>query len=131
MTAVYKSRNKGRMRLYSKLYDNGLRFSVDATITTRRLQALRRIGYSASVISKGAGVGDAAHIRRLTVGKNRLVYRDTALKIERFYNAHHMKPAPETPASKRAVLAAIKAGFPGPLCWDDITSSKDRPRGVM
>lgn len=131
MTAIYKSRNKGRMALYSKLYDAGLRFSEDATVTTRRLQALRRIGYTAPVISRGAGVGDASYIRRLTLGRNLRVYRDTALKIERFYNAHHMKPAPETPASKRAVMAAIKAGFPGPLCWDDISCLKDRPRGVM
>ncbi len=130
MTATYKSRSKGRMRLYSKLYDRGLRFTVDSTVTVRRLQALRRIGYTAPVISKGAGVGGASFVRKLTSGGHRRLYRDTALKIERFYNIHHMKPAPETPASKRAIAAAIKAGFPGPLCWDDISSIKDRPRGV-
>lgn len=131
MTAVYKSRNRGRMALYSKFYSTGVRLSVDATVTVRRLQALRRIGYTAPVISKGSGVGDASYIRKLTIGGNRLVYRDTALKIERFYNTHHMRPAPESPASKRAIGAAIKAGFPGPLCWDDIASPKDKPRGVM
>lgn len=130
MSATYKSRNKGRMALYSKFYSTGLRLSVDATVTVRRLQALRRIGYSASAISEGARVGDAAYVRKLSLGGNRLVYRDTALKIERLYKVHHMKPAPETAASKRVVTAAIKAGFPGPLCWDSIENPKDKPRGV-
>jgi hypothetical protein len=130
VTATYKSRNPKRMAAYSKFYSVGLRLSVDATVTIRRLQALRRIGYSASAISDGAGVGDDSYIRKLTGGGNRLVYRDTALKVEQFYNIHHMRPAPETAASKRAITAAIKAGFPGPLCWNNIGDLKEKPKGV-
>lgn len=85
---------------------------VPALGTQRRLRALARIGWSHTAIGDRLGWSRTAVGKLLSQGT---VNRETALAVAGFYREH----AWETGPSAHAARIAAKAGWPGPMDWDD------------
>lgn len=96
-------RNHGKQRL------------SDATGTTRRIQALMALGWTADLIGEKAGMS-RQQVTNLTSGRTKSVRPATAAKVARAYKALSMKLGPSTLNR----VAASRKGWPPPMAWDDI-----------
>lgn len=133
--AIPRSRRPGYHRAYQTLRRNyGYRSMVDATVTVRMIRALRRIGYTNVLIAKGAGLSHPNVIGNLAndtnTGPREKVFRDTAEAVAAFYWRHHDKPRLDHHGKRTATFAA-KRGWASPAAWDDITDTKEAPKGVV
>lgn len=105
---------------------------VDSLGAHRRIQALRRMGWSASAIAVHAGrseswVGAILRERKITRASYEL--------IERIFNQLHMKsPQPTTRTERSAIERtrghAAREGWAPPLAWDNIDDPSERPKGL-
>jgi hypothetical protein len=98
---------------------------VSATPSTRRLQALARLGHSGPTISEASSLwfSTLAHIRR---GDYPLIRPRVASAIADGYRALALTPG----TSERTRRAAERAGWPGVGAWDDIDDPDATPYGV-
>lgn len=96
---------------------------VDATGTTRRLQALVAIGWSQT--SMAARIGwTVANLNVLVLGRRSQVSVATAKLIGQMYDELSMTPG----GSKRSRSLAMARGWAPPLAWDDDTIDDPRAR---
>ena len=100
---------------------------VDATGTRRRLQALATLGWSVTSLATRSELAPRALRRALT---STTVTAQTARAVDRLYAKLRAEPAPhrtpgEQAAAARAKAAAQRAGWRGPLAWDDIDHDPD------
>ena len=114
-TARYRTR-------YEQLRELGHEFTVDATVTRRRLEALQCMGWSLREIGERVGTTQQSLSemgREGKFGRKRVLLR-TERAIAEVYAELHMTPN-DTPYSARTRLYAKKRGYAAPLAWDDIT----------
>ena len=101
--------------------NRGLVREVDATGSRRRIQALQRMGWTGTHIAKAGGL-----ISRQAVGdvltRDR-VRADTARRVAVAFTELAMTPGP----SSRTRIRAEKAGWVGPMHWDDIDDPHATP----
>lgn len=102
---------------------------IDSTGTLRRLRALCRVGWSRSEIADMLGV-TTGNLQALISGRD-FVYTRTAKAVMRVYDRRWQgPPKPTTPREvakrTRAIRAAERHGWDGPLAWDD----GDGPHGI-
>ena len=95
---------------------------VDATGTRRRLQALATLGWSVASLAARSDLALRTLRRALT---STTVTAETARAVARLYDQLRAEPAPhrsprEQAAVARTKAAAQRAGWRGPLAWDDI-----------
>lgn len=96
----------------------------------RRLQGLIALGWTGMELSRRSDWCDR-EISRLTRGDLVCVLQSTAERAVALYDALHMIPAPESPASTLSRRRAADAGWAPPMAWDDdIDDPRARPRGV-
>ena len=89
---------------------------IDATGTTRRLQALVTLVWSQTEIARRMG-WTVANLNTITLGRRTQVSVATAQLVARIYDQLSMTPGP----SSRARTVAAKHGWLPPLAWDDDT----------
>lgn len=90
---------------------------VDATGTSRRLQALAAVGWSAAALGGRLGcTGQAVSKLR---GQRR-VHRDTARRVADLYAALAGQPVPDTVSAKQARETAARNGWARPEHWDGV-----------
>ena len=130
-----KTENPAYHRAYQRArryYD--YRSMVDATVTVRMIRALRRIGYTNVLIAEGCGLSHPNTIGNLAndtnTGPRERVFRDTADAVADFYWRHHNKPRRDVHGKRTATFAA-KQGWASPLAYEDITNTKEAPKGVV
>jgi hypothetical protein len=89
---------------------------VDATGTSRRIQALAALGWSNSALAEHAGCG-RSFVKDLRRGRRgETVLRATADRWARIYNELSATPGPD----RRARGWAAKQGFAPPLLWEGV-----------
>lgn len=95
---------------------------VDSTGSRRRVQALYTLGWTQRALSRRSGISERSLSRALTKPR---VTADLARTVSSLYDELWKQGPPVTEVAEnvahRAVLAARKAGFAGPLEWDDDT----------
>ena len=129
MTTKYPSQTTRYAGMYSKMYRTGKRFTVPATGDRRRIQALRRIGYTTVAIAAGTGLSPD-FIRTVSQGREIRIGLAAHKRIGVFYEEHSWHPRIDTQAKKAATYAK-KWGWAPPGAWDDIDSETDTPKGVL
>lgn len=102
---------------------------VDATGTRRRLQALATLGWSVTSLTTRSDLPLRTLRRGLTTTT---VTAETARTIGRLYDQLRAHPAAhrtprEQAAAARTKARAQRAGWRGPLAWDDIDNDPDEP----
>lgn len=117
-------RRDNAARILAVELDVDPRTTVDGTGTTRRLQALAAIGWSAPLISDRTGIC-IDQIRRLTRGQQR-PQRSTAEAIAAAYDEMWKEQPPQATTARRIVVRrarndAERKGWVGPLAWEDDT----------
>ena len=100
--------------------------TVEAIGYTRRVQALRRIGWSIDSIAVSSGVGIGT-IHRLLRGEVKVVRVATARRLDATFERLSMTVGP----SPVAATHAAREGHPPPLAWDDVDNPSERPRGAI
>lgn len=128
-TTQFRSRQRGYGVRYSKMYRSGHRLSVSPIGDMRRIQALRRIGYSTISIAGGTGLSPST-IRKISQGKQIRIGIQAHKKIVTFYEEHSWHPRVDTQA-KTAAAYAKKWNWAPPGAWDDIDNPEDTPKGVL
>lgn len=90
---------------------------ADPTGTRRRLQALGALGWSKAAISEATGIHERqiAHLR----STDRPIWRSSAERVQRCYDALSMRLPPDTPATRRNRTDALRRGWLTPLHWDE------------
>lgn len=129
MSTTFPSRTSAYGVRYCKFYRSGYRLTVDATVTSRMVRALRRIGYSNARISREAGVGNTQYVSTLARFGKPKVRIATAEAIADYYWRHHLKPL-DDPDAKKVITHAKKAGMAPPAAFDDITDLSEQPKGI-
>lgn len=94
---------------------------IDATGTHRRIQALYWMGWTGKQIADRAGLNDGQQVSFLL--KRTRVNGRTADKIRRAFEALATTRGP----SVRTRARAVKAGWVGPMHWDDIDDPDATP----
>lgn len=99
---------------------------ADPTGTRRRLQALGALGWSKAAIAVATGI----HERQIAQLRSwdRPIWRSTAERVRRGYDALSMRLPPDTPASRRNRTYAARRGWAPPLAWDDIDDPAATPQ---
>ena len=99
---------------------------ADPTGTRRRLQALGALGWSKAAIAAATGI----HERQIAQLRSwdRPIWRSTAERVRRGYDALSMRLPPDTPASRRNRTYAARRGWAPPLAWDDIDDPAATPQ---
>ncbi|MGW0034779.1 hypothetical protein ACWDXD_33800 [Streptomyces sp. NPDC003314] len=92
---------------------------VDATGTTRRIQALLYIGHSLRTIAAECGTS-RMRIHKLSIGSQDGIRRQHADRIAKTYKRLVFQPPARTRFTIRTTNAAKAKGWHGPLAWDDI-----------
>ncbi len=90
---------------------------IDATGTTRRLQALAAIGWDSAKLAPRIGV-KPRRLERLRRGEKPAVHATTAAKIGQLYRHLSMTPATGWQADRARTIARNR-GWAPPLAWDD------------
>lgn len=92
---------------------------ADPTGTRRRLQALGALGWSKAAIAAATGV----HERQIAQLRSwdRPIWRSTAERVRRGYDALSMRLPPDTPTARRNRTDAARRGWLTPLHWDEGT----------
>lgn len=100
---------------------------IDATGTTRRLQALVSIGWSQTHLAKRIG-WTVANLNVLVLGRRSQVTIATTKLVAQLYDELSMQPGP----SNRARSLARTRSWAPPLAWDDdtIDDRSARPHGA-
>ena len=90
---------------------------ADPTGTRRRLQALGALGWSKAAIAAATGI----HERQIAQLRSwdRPIWRSTAERVRRGYDALSMRLPPDTPATRRNRTDAARRGWLTPLHWDE------------
>ncbi|MFE4420377.1 hypothetical protein [Streptomyces sp. NPDC056817] len=99
---------------------------VDATGTSRRLQALRALGYSLTALEALTGCG-RHHLSLMTLGKRTTLRHHVASRITSVYDTLAQKPAPEGLAANVTRAYAASQQWAPPAAWDDIDDPTARP----
>lgn len=102
---------------------------VDATGTRRRLQALAILGWSVTSLTAGSDL-PMRTLRRALITTT--VTAETARAIGKLYDQLRAQPAVQRTPREQAVAArtqagAQRAGWRGPLAWEDIDNDPDEP----
>ncbi len=105
---------------------------VDATGTRRRLQALATLGWSVTLLATRSDLTLRTLRRALT---STTVTADTARTVVMLYDEVRAQPPARRTASEQAAAARTKArahraGWQGPLAWDDIDNDPDEPEAL-
>lgn len=100
--------------------------TIPALGTIRRLQALRRLGWTVVAIAAESGIPEKTLRNPTYRGTN--VYRTTADAVAATYDRLSMR-IPEGPYATRERRYAERQGWPPPLAWDDIDNPTEQPRG--
>lgn len=87
--------------------------------TTRRLEALMRVGHTARIIGDRAGLTEH-HVQNLRNGRNPTVTAEIALAVARAYDDLWDTPA-VGPMANRLRTNAERLGYAPPMAWDDDT----------
>lgn len=95
---------------------------VDATGSTRRLQALAWLGHPYGDISELADV-TSDRLRFIGSGNTNIVRPEEARKIAAAYRALSVKPG----RLKQIATVARTKGWHGPAAWDDIDNPDEQP----
>jgi len=90
---------------------------VDATGSSRRLQALVALGWPTRQLATHMGSADHGTVTDITSCNNRTIRRATADAIKALYDDLGMTQGP----SRISAARAAKRGWLPPLCWDDDT----------
>jgi hypothetical protein len=90
---------------------------IDATGTTRRLQALARLGHDSATLAPLLGV-NPRRVERLRRGEKPVVHATVAARVDQTYRALNMTPRTGWQAD-RARNIATRKGWQPPLAWDD------------
>ena len=122
----YKSRQKGYRNRYDTMRELGYEFTVDATSTRRRLEALQAIGWSLTEIGKMVGKNQQ-NMSKLATGNGR-VYMRTRDAIAAVYDELSMRPNTTRYSARTRELAKAR-GYAAPLAWDDIDNDTE-PKGM-
>ena len=119
-----ESQRVARIRYRKRRYLNRGPLLVDSTGVLRRLQALRRLGWSLRDLGAELGMS-GQRVDQLTG----LIHVDLQRRIVEMYERLSMTHGP----SPRAARYAEKRGWPPPLAWDDdeIDNPDARPRSVV
>lgn len=100
----------------------------------RRIQALMRLGWTATDIAREAGWGHRNYVYRVVKGQKgrpcRYLLRDTAATLSTVYERLAMRLPDMTPQRARTQALAERNGWPPPLAWDDIDDPDEEPRGL-
>lgn len=101
---------------------------------TRRLQALRALGWTNSQIARLTGLYRAT-IRRIINDPHCMITPATARAITLTYErAAHHPPQPRTAQQEAAVdqvrRSALDRGWAPPMAWDDIDDPRETPTGI-
>lgn len=127
MTKRLHTKSRAYARQYARLRDAyGLRLMVPALGSTRRLQALRAIGYTNGQLAEATDHSEI-FIRQLCAGRFRQIDKVRAERIAEVYRTLCVQPLHNTANAKRARAYARKFGWYPPMAWDDIDNPKDRP----
>ena len=102
----------------------GVRATLPALGTRRRIQALMRIGWSTNQIADRSGVG-LGTVSRVANSERPRVWRSVAAAISETYDALCMTPGPAPVVARRAAARH----WPSPLAWDDIDTDPE-PKGT-
>ncbi|QAY06619.1 hypothetical protein SEA_COOKIES_89 [Mycobacterium phage Cookies] len=92
---------------------------VPALGTVRRLQSLRRLGWSIKYLADRAGLTRAAVDLILRDGDKKWVHQRTAEAVKKLFAELQTTSPPESAYTRRAVATAVKRGWPLPLAWDE------------
>ena len=109
---TYRGRKEAALRKH-----RGIEPLVDKTVAVRMLDALAVMGWSASDV--GRPYGHHQQVMSLVRHKRKRITRQMAADIDDFYRSHG-DILNDTPWGKRTRALALRAGYPGPLAWDDI-----------
>lgn len=99
---------------------------IDVTGTTRRVQALSRIGHSYTDIAAAAGTA-RNRILSIANGLQPTVRRDLAERLAAAYQQLAFKPPAANKYSARTRNVARSKGWHGPMAWDDIDDPNALP----
>lgn len=107
---------------------------VNAVGTRRRLQALRRLGWTIAQLAELTRLHPHT-IRAVSNDRNRTVTMATATAVQDAYDATWDRPpqtrtAEELRAVEQARLHAIEMGWAPAMAWDDIDDPDEAPQGV-
>jgi hypothetical protein len=102
---------------------------VDATGSTRRVQALVAMGYSLSAQARKLGWA-AQRTWELAHGKQSAVSEITAAAVVDLFERWSARPAWPDAYATRARNQAARNGWAPPLAWDDIDDPTRRPKGL-
>ncbi|MGA5869307.1 hypothetical protein [Streptomyces cinereoruber] len=92
---------------------------IDATGSTRRIQALLYVGHSLRTIAAECGTA-RMRIHKLSIGAQEGIRRRHADHIAKTYKRLAFQPPERTRFTVRTMNAAKARGWHGPLAWDDI-----------
>ncbi|MGZ6788318.1 MAG: hypothetical protein ACXVGN_00165 [Mycobacteriaceae bacterium] len=129
MTTTWPSKQTGYASRYAKMHRNGVRLTVDATLSMRIIQALQALGYTGAQIAEAADLCDSKYVRALANGRRATVYLATERSLVAAYRRLGHEQL-DTPSARRVRAYARQRGYAPPLAWNDITDPTDRPIGV-
>ena len=116
---------------YGRIYRSGYRLTVPAIGYTRRIQALKAIGYTYQQIVDEVGMGQRRSYGALADGVTYTRLRwEWAKKIDAAYQRLSVQPLHETTSAKRSRAHARNRGWAPPMAWDDIDNPHERPKGI-
>lgn len=101
----------------------GANVYVSATGARRRLQALAIIGYSTPRIGAATGLGQNI-LHYIRNGTQKRCTAATAKRIAHVYRDIMTEPAPRTRHTRAIIARAHRAGWRGPMYWDDIDTQE-------
>jgi DNA-binding CsgD family transcriptional regulator len=99
---------------------------IDATGTSRRLQALMVLGHALPDIADQIGVSKS-NLHDLAEGRWKTVRTATAGKVARVYRKLSTLPAPPDRIAELARNEAMARGWHGPMAWDNIDDPACQP----
>ncbi|ABD58068.1 hypothetical protein P755_gp096 [Mycobacterium phage Quink] len=102
----------------TELKDKG-KSQVASLGTVRRLQSLRRLGYSIKDLADRVGLTRAALDAILGQPDRKWVNQSTAEAVKKVFAELQATPPPETATTRRAAEVAKERGWPLPLAWDE------------
>lgn len=124
-------RTKIRQETEAKILATAPRLSgtqlVDATGSTRRIQALLYVGHSLRTLAEACGTS-RMRVHKLSLGSQEGIRREHADRIAATYKRLAFKPPVRTRFTVRTTNAAKARGWHGPLAWDGATIDDPKAR---
>lgn len=103
---------------------------TDLLSATRRVQALRSIGYTPEQIAQGTGASED-FILDLCDDKITTLPAGLLDSICEFFRVRQVQPLHNIDSADRERAAARKRGWAPPYSWDDIDDPNDWPKGAL